>query len=72
MEAIEAAARLLIQYSDEAWNPLLKQHAADASGHCPTCRSASGASPMWPCEQWLIADKARRLARRQPRQSVES
>jgi hypothetical protein len=67
MEAIEAAALLLIQYSDRAWEPLLGQHAADASGHCGSCRSASGASPVWPCELWLIADQARRLAGRQTR-----
>ena len=41
---------------------ILKQHAADESGHCPVC-AAGGASSghvVSPCSLWLAADAARR------------
>ena len=56
---IENAARFLVRFGDPAAvRRTLDAHVADASGHCATCRTPSGAAPLWPCRLHDIAEHA--------------
>jgi hypothetical protein len=56
--AIEAAVTLLLDFSDRGWEPLLRQHVDDGSGHCRDCGGSSTPRPIWPCSLYQIARRA--------------
>jgi hypothetical protein len=61
-DQIHSIAEILaVAYPDAAVRQLLAEHIADASGHCSGCRSATSASPVWPCRLWEIGKESERL-----------
>jgi hypothetical protein len=62
MDQNHSIAELLsASLSPAAVSRILREHRADATGHCRGCRFPTTAAPVWPCRLWGIADGARRL-----------
>jgi hypothetical protein len=58
----QGVAELLARSQPEVWRSLLAKHVPDANGRCQACRQSSRGAPLSPCNLWLVADHARRLA----------
>lgn len=66
-DPIRAAAQFLAHLGKPGiGQQLLTEHAADTSGHCRACRSSSGASPVSPCNLWLIGTHVQQLTPQGP------
>ncbi|HEY1968314.1 MAG TPA: hypothetical protein VGH89_10230 [Pseudonocardia sp.] len=63
-EIRRGVAEMLARSQPEVWRSLLAKHVPDARGRCRACRQSSRGAPLSPCNLWLVADHARRLAER--------
>ena len=64
-DQINSIAEILaVAFPDAAVRRMLVEHTADATGHCRGCRSATSASPVWPCRLWEIGKESERLKHR--------
>jgi len=60
-EQLPSFGAVLATGDPQAWRTLLAGHTSDETGHCRTCRRASGPADVWPCSLWSAADNARRI-----------
>ncbi|MBV9313600.1 MAG: hypothetical protein JO100_07555 [Pseudonocardia sp.] len=57
-DPVAAAAQFLVRFGGpQSLRRLLAAHVPDASGHCATCRTHTGAAPVWPCRLREIAEQ---------------
>ncbi len=61
VDQLLGVAGILAATDPGAWRKLLTEHVADSSGHCRSCPTSSGASPVWPCGLRMIGELAERL-----------
>ena len=50
----------------EVWRVLLATHVKDRDGRCSACRWQTRPADRWPCDLYLVAAAAQRLASAQP------
>jgi hypothetical protein len=70
VDQIVGVAGILAATDPGAWRKLLSEHVADSSGHCRSCPTSSGASPVWPCGLRMIGEVAERMAAQHARRSA--
>jgi hypothetical protein len=57
-----SAAAIALAPMREVWQVLLATHVPDREGRCLACRWQTRAADQWPCNVYLVAAAAQRVA----------
>ncbi len=68
---IHGVAKILALGDPASWRRLLAEHTPDARGHCRSCFTSAGVSPVWPCGLRAIGEEAERLSAQAPQNRAQ-